>query len=786
MLVEKLKKKKLKRLIAGFKNEAAELTNFIMGHLSLLDAQKSYAHIDDARKGSWPHDGEWNFCFCSLEENSLLVVIWWLFCHYADIWCAYSTKKHLKRFLRHLFLFTLPCSSNHTSMKDGKVQESFCQAAFLRRICLAFLRGATSQKQLMLSKSVSSSFCSFLKNCLSPILSLAISNDLDLHSSPNWVEVLNMLDKGRFVFFYKEGFAMHDGSLSSKSENGLSNLLDAEHCDRRSLSSLSFELKDCESLLNLFCEIPIHYGRKKSFTFYSTYILNIERLLLSNILNHNDDSSISDRCELLRLFILCRRAIRHLVVALFANMSGVKGSLPISTVFYCPYSVLWLFKSVYRLAELPHAFFGDGRAIQVQKMMSYLLDHTSLVFQKISEATVSSNLLFLVKNISIKEKTLWDDFGQNSKLPESERSPRPFTCEDWEYVDIIADDLKKHMEKLSVTLKDTVHCIEPDGHTNSLEWSKISCIISCFHGLMLGISAAYDSTSNKETMENQTISSLMRNCFFRLSDLVNIFVDFSILCLKILFVNHGVVDTVVNLMGDSEVLNIMEGTVARFAPIYGSNSSYCRTVKSVENHAVVGIESKTLESLSSSNQGNKRSGISTFLKQRSPSSSKKWAINFLQMLNKVDLLKFKYCLGYLIPDFLDGKSPQIAFIHRQLIVTSATLLKLKWIAVSDVHFNHQSHDSFSVFIVDVFATSYILMQEFSEMIGDPCWFCFAQLNGILEFFDVLGCICSFSDPDISNDFYTRLIELHLKALGNALLYKEKHILVIQKQLDCYQ
>ncbi|XP_020578100.1 uncharacterized protein LOC110023159 isoform X2 [Phalaenopsis equestris] len=685
-----------KKLIAGSTREAMELTNFLMGHLSILDSKRPFDEFCGRGKTSLVYEGEWDRGICSLDKKSLHVAVWLLLCQNVDVWFVYATRKHLKKFVSYLFLFSLPCLSNYVDDMDGSMRRSLCNTVTLQRISLELLQDSFSYEQMMTYTNVSSIFCHILKKLLNPALLCIQTNSLDLGCSPNC------------------------------SVSVLPSMICLEKSRGEPSSSFSLELKACGNLFNLFCKMPKFYGNAKSFSRYATYMLNIERFLISNLLNHHEKSFTYDPFELLTLFVSCRRAMKCLVMGSSKNLDAIE-LRAINVVFNSSSSILWLFKSVYKVAGLPNAFFGERYSSLVQDKIYSLIDQTSYIFMKISEAKVKDTLLFLLKEM----------FNQNQILQDS-----PFLndndCDAWEHVELVADALKEHAEKFLITFKSCVHSVNLDACSNSSEWNKFSSIISCFQALLSGLTSASDSIFKEMSLEISQISNFMLFYVSKLNSHVVVFEELVNVCLKII------------VFDDNQMLEDFLS-------------------------AIVGVELKSFDFVSFSRSGNKRSGASSIRKHKSPASHIKLTIDFFHIVNKINLQKFKISCGALLQYLFKDLCSQAAFIIRQLFTTSATILRVKCMPSCDGHLKNQPCNyQFALrSTVILFATSYILLQEFSETSDQSCWFSFAWLDGVLTFFDVVGSLFSFGDPDISKDVYADFIVLHLKAMGKCISVQGK-------------
>lgn len=761
--------KKWKRLIAGPCKEASELTDFMMGYLPLLDSKGPGSEFDDDGKKNLVCEADWDYSLCSLDEKSLHVALWWLFCQNSNVWCAHSTKKHLKKFFSYLFLFSFPSPNNDKGVVNGNAKVSSYQSVNLYRISVEYLQDTISYEQMIQYTKVSSRFCHVLKKLLSPILLRTLSSNLDLDSSPNWVELLNILEKEPVMIKAADGLDLHYGSSFSVSSSVLPRLRCLEHSNRQSSFPFSFELKACESLLNLFCNLPRLHCNKKSFSKYSNYIFNIERLLVSILLNHHDESFLYDPFEILKLFVSCRRAMKFLVMG-SAEKLGVEELKSLNIFFDRPSSVLWLFKSVYKVAGIP-SFFEGRDSVRVQDMIYSLVDHTSYVFFKMSEAKTDATFLFLLKDKFNRDplpQTL-DNLNDNDNSPGSSR-----TCNEWEHVELAAEVLKEYAENFLVTFRSRVDIAKLDYCCKSPEWSEFSSIISCFQALLLGLAFSSDSMLKEMSLEDRKISGLMPFFVSKLGSHIVVFEDLVELCLNILiFGSCHVAEHFLTVKDDPSSTGCADETTKLYTPTDMPTSS-CFLA-----------EHNSLKSASVSTSGNRKPGNSTFRKKRSPASHIKQAINFFHIVNKVDVTKFKVSYGSFLQCLLKDLSPQVAFILRQLFITSATILRIKCSPSYSMQLKYRPHSCRPILKSAgiIFATSCTILQEFFELTGRPCEFSFAWLDGVLTFLDVVGSLFSLVDPDISKDVYTHLIDLHLKAMGKCISLQGKTAILSSQDVE---
>jgi hypothetical protein len=107
------KSRKWERHISLLRQEAAGLTDFMMGHLWLLANDQQSISSDDATcmdisVQALHETEEWDFSICTVNKKSLPTAIWWIVCQNIDIWCTHAAKKKLKLFLSLLIRTSLP------------------------------------------------------------------------------------------------------------------------------------------------------------------------------------------------------------------------------------------------------------------------------------------------------------------------------------------------------------------------------------------------------------------------------------------------------------------------------------------------------------------------------------------------------------------------------------------------------------------------------------------------------------------------------------------------------
>ncbi|GFY94609.1 hypothetical protein Acr_09g0010550 [Actinidia rufa] len=309
--------KKLKKCLLCLRQEAADLTNFMMGHLPFLAKDKmSIPSSDDAIYESidalsmCEYD-KWDFGVGALNEKSLPSALCWIICQSIDVWCTHAAKKKLKIFLSLLIQNSLlgVRGSLDDLTKQNTNERGQLKNVTARQISLAVIRDTVLYEQRFVRRLMASRFCRILEKSILAIFTNA--GQADLKSSPNSPEFLSVPGNSSLVFGNKLG--VNGCTLVAELISGSSKRLPMNGCEEQNyFLSHSVEFTDCHTLLNFLCWMPKGYANSKSLSLYATYILNIERLVVGSILECQDAFYFQNLHDLFRLLLSCRRALKNL------------------------------------------------------------------------------------------------------------------------------------------------------------------------------------------------------------------------------------------------------------------------------------------------------------------------------------------------------------------------------------------------------------------------------------------------------------------------------------------
>lgn len=119
----------------------------------------------------------------------------------------------------------------------------------------------------------------------------------------------------------------------------------------------------------------------------------------------------------------------------------------------------------------------------------------------------------------------------------------------------------------------------------------------------------------------------------------------------------------------------------------------------------------------------------------------------------------------LLQSLVKGDHPEIAFLLRQLLIVFSSLLRL----------NFLKDDGFlpSSFVPTFIEISQVLLLEFTEMVAVPQYSALLLLDGACNYLRELAGYFPFTDPTSSRKVYTKLIQIHMRAIGKTISLQGK-------------
>ncbi|EOX97766.1 Urb2/Npa2, putative isoform 2 [Theobroma cacao] len=529
--------RKLKRHILVLEQEAVELTDFMLGYLSLVaNYHSSIFSSDDTsceKKACFQvHESDkWDFSISSVNKKSLPIAIWWIICQSIDIWCSYVDAKKLKRkfkkFLMLLIQTSLPCLANsslqiekHKIGKDGQLKK-----ITLYQISQGLLKDSTLYENKFVRRNLASSFCHALENSVLSLFSDSSVRDINFKSLPVWPEVLSKLDNSSTVVCSRRD-VKHDSAARSIS-NSSDRLPSEISMKQKAFPIENVKFKDCQSLLNLLCWMPKGYLNSKSFCQLTAYVLNLERIVVEDLLGCQGALSSNGCYELFQLFVACRRTLKNIIMA--SCEEKIEGSLSsLLSVAEGSSFVIWLFKSVSTVIGVLDTMMEDCLP-EFELKIFLLMDHTSYVFFAISKYQFGQAVHFIGNSEKPCKKQPYSGVvGDESILNQ------PGSCSNYlkdsealRSLSITAENLKEQAESLLDPLKGALDDNAKVGDGNkAVNTNKMSFAISCFGGFLWGLASALNQGDEKSGEVNAKYLRWKCEPLSKLNICINVFLDF--------------------------------------------------------------------------------------------------------------------------------------------------------------------------------------------------------------------------------------------------------------------
>ncbi|KAK4284826.1 hypothetical protein QN277_001608 [Acacia crassicarpa] len=751
--------------IKALEEEAAGLTNFMMENLSCV-YQSPFFRSDEVNcedlTAQGPNESNgWDLGICVAYDESLPIAIWSNLCKNIDIWGNHASKKQLKKFFTHLLSTSLHCVTS-SFQELGMPEIDKCRrvrGVTLQQISSELLSCSILYELQFTRRILAKRICCALEKSVLPLFSNTAYSDVKLQRSPNWLEFINDLDNSVIAA---------DGKKDSSVDCSPVEMSIAQSCDKlpaefgkeneaSPLTSKSFAI--CHCLLNFLCRIPDINAR--SFSLYVTCIFNLERLLVSSLLHFQASVNQDYYYELFRLFVSCRKALRYLMIG-FCKKAEVYQFLPNSIISESKSPVLWLFKSVSVILGHIEKFSAKYTTL-LNPMVFSLMDHTSHVFlgigkyqiihalsidkeaEKPSEEMSSYRIVHEKSHLLQSSQSIACCSGFDILVPPSSSA---LACVDFLKFDALksltfmTDNLKEQMKSLFVSLKDA-HFAGSVGFDSSHEnLNKVSFTVSCLSGILWSFASVMDHTyikgsDHKEVwMWDSEYTSNVNTCTRVLVEVVDFFVH--------------------KLLADK----------IQPSESFCSLDSKCFTLECscTKADASRGIQQECEAAITSSGLsaiGNDKKGASNPDVLLEPGCENSVA----SILVRADSLE-PACLNMpLLQSLLKGDHPEVAFLLRQLLITSAVLLKL--------NLRKDSCSLLSNVVPAFIEISQVLLLEFIEMAEVPQQPAFLLLDGVLSYLRELASYFPFSDPTSSGKLYTNLIELYLRAIGKTISLQGK-------------
>uniref|UniRef100_A0A803LGJ9 Nucleolar 27S pre-rRNA processing Urb2/Npa2 C-terminal domain-containing protein n=1 Tax=Chenopodium quinoa TaxID=63459 RepID=A0A803LGJ9_CHEQI len=707
------KQEKLEKFLSALKQETSGLTNFIMKYLSTVDENEQPTFIPSGAASPAPQYvlfDSWDLGVCTVNEKTLPTAIWWIICYNIDLWCHYATKKKLKLFLSLLILNSLPYRRFGEFEKQYENYAGEAMKVTKHQISQELLRDTSFYDQRFVRRYMPSRVCHVLKKCISRLFNDSTNAGAELGSS-DWTYALGVLQNSAL-------FA-RDKLITSCRGHG--DLVNKQSDEGTSFTPTNDPLAGCQSVLNLLCkmcEITLSF---KSFSHSVIYLINFERLIIGCLLGTHRSPYVHDHHEFLRLLVSCRRALKYILMAFCADKAEncIPTNIPILSEV--PSSIHWLLESV-KIVSTWWSTLSSQNSSNCSDLIVSLRDQTSYVFVTLCKHQFYTAIQSIAsptstgKSGSNCDDNLSNEFNFSEKLSNDVEVCKGVIM----MVEVLEEETKKSLLSLKEAFSDGD--MEVDGRPVDL--SKLSSVISCIQGLLWGLECALNDTLASGDDLKVKVMKSKDNIMSRVVSFMNL---------------------VMELIGKSSRIFLHNNHPIKMSDGQGQLKNGIDT--ELENQ--IGNSGSELTTLATCDLSN--GFVSSRKKKRLKSDNSHSVVAEFSSFNynclKIDLLG----------SFLKGQNLEAAFFLRGLFIVSSAIVRLSVL----IDFPSLSPNLVQNFL----GCSEVLLTKFSEMLDFPSSSSFVWLDGSVKFLEAIGSLFASTSSIATRNVYTKLVELHLKAIG---------------------
>ncbi|XP_019169327.1 PREDICTED: uncharacterized protein LOC109165139 isoform X1 [Ipomoea nil] len=737
--------RKWKMLVSDLRHEAASLTKFIMGYLKLVAKNQLYipSSEDASSKDIFlqhAHKFEaWDLGIGSLNEKSVPSAVWWILCQNIDVWCTHASKKYLKKFMSILVHSSIPCLSNELNENKIHIKKmATTREVNISQISLEVLGNSVLYEQRFVRRNMTSILCQTLEKSVASLFSSL--GDANLDSPPDWRKVVDALEDSSAMAL-RDKNRKNTHLLWVEAFSHLFNL-PAEQSEKKSPFH-KIEFTTCQTVLNLLSWIPKGYLSSKSFSRYATSILNLEWLVVGSLLGWPDSLTSFECCELLKLFVSCRRAFKYLLMESFEERrEGCQSTLS-HVLSDLSFPSIWLMKSLFTVIGFQNAFSEDFTS-QVEHMMFSLMDHTSNVFWTLVKDQFECAILSLTSAEKHCDESPTAIEHQDSDLDEYQPPPSsPFNEDALKSIAVLAETLNEHINRSLDSLNGFLSK-NKEVLAVSQELKKVSSMISCFQGFLWGLASALNDMDAEDCCLNTTLSRCKSESMFKIKSCIDRCTDF--------------INNIVQLL-------LLEGD-----QLHQNLSSAQGPTTTLPATDIMNEGIQTFVSMNSQPIGVR--GDSNYC--GSGKMSPQINTDLEALLSRISTEQ-RCVRKPLLQALLKGENSEAAFCLRQLFIASSAVLRL------NLSINHTALSwSLIPYLIQI---SESLLLEFASDVGVVQPFSLVCLYGVVKFLEELGKYFPLLNPSSSRNLYIKVIDLHLRALGKCICLQGKGVTLATEETE---
>ncbi|KAH1236618.1 hypothetical protein GmHk_08G021788 [Glycine max] len=373
-----------------------------------------------------------------------------------------------------------------------------------------------------------------------------------------------------------------------------------------------------------------------------------------------------------------------------------------------------------------------------------------------------SHLLTCIFNLERKEAEMPCEEISNHKisheenhlLPCSQDSPK---LEALKCLTFMAENLREQIQSLLVSVHNTPCNVNVGFGLTYESINRLSSSACCFSRLLWGLlTSSTGQTDAKDSDEKEKVlmwksehASELDSCISSLVELTNVFVN------KLLIESN-------QLSKSSHNTQHFEDPAVKLS-LSSTNYLSSKSLVSKAN-ALVGTQNESTAAAScftSSAVDNVSKSVSNHGRMLNPNGENSVA----RVLARVESTELQGLNKPLLQSLVKGDHPEIAFLLRQLLIVFSSLLRL----------NLLKDDGFlpSSFVPTFIEISQVLLLEFTEMVVVPQYSALLLLDGACNYLRELAGYFPFTDPTSSRKVYTKLIQIHMRAIGKTISLQGK-------------
>ncbi|KAJ8433946.1 hypothetical protein Cgig2_001875 [Carnegiea gigantea] len=731
---------KLLNALSSLKQEAADLTGFLMEYLSLVHEKQLPSELckRTARSLSPRHVEfvPWDLGICTVNEKTLPTALWWIVCQNIDIWCNHATKEKLKLFLSLLIFNSLPYTNCSELGEHPKSYPGEAMKVSKHQISLELLCDTNLYNQRFVCRYMTSRLCDSLKECLSLLFKDTPNIDAELNSS-DWTSALNVL---------------HNSSMAARDKPATSYCTYSERrgecCEKQSsFSQISQHVAACRSLLDLLCQMETSLSLK-SFSHCAMCLINFERLLIDRLLDPHGTLCLHGHHEVLGLLVSCRRALKYMLMGFCEVKSKAGKSLNLPLFSGSSSSTLWLLKSVNLVVAWRNTLSSENNDGQVNNMIFSLMDHTSYVFFTLCKYQFGLAIHSIMRPSSAKVSCPVCVGNLSHECACMRKSKDNEACES---VTCIAETFEEQTKSFLVSLRESFGSESVEVSERLADLNKLSSVISCIQGFLWGL----ESTLNDIHASTTDLKAKLIKRKHRTLSGINSFID-----TFLGFIGNFSRTFVHN---DQPLKSQCDGQEGR--RLYRDSNDMVTEPSLSEGH---NYSSGTKYENQDKNSGPKTLPLGPSDVQYDTDCSNRRlqaADGAISVLTEFGSFNHNCLRVNLLQSCLYGQNLEAAFFLRELFIASSAIMKLS------IHMGCSPLPSDLIQIL--MGCAEVLLEKFACMGDTPKPSSVVWLDGTLKFLETLGSQLLPTGPDAAGVIYTKLVELHLKAIGRCISLQGK-------------